>query len=321
MRIANATDALSVKPLERVSAIKALVTSQDPSARHGNFTVGEQYQAEVISRSADGLLANVRLDGTLFKMALPPHLAPGETLTLKYVSNSPDPTFLLLKADSVANISVNNTVISQAATNIGQFFNQTETNLPNLALHQSGALLSAPPDQTTLNTESLKQAIANSGLFYESHLADLLQGKHEVGSLAQEPQNKPGFDPATTVVKQLEILEQNKLHLNGEVWPNQNMDWTISVEKRPARDPDANQQNSSQGENEPIYSSVMKFNFAHLGTILATVHIQNGNLQVKFETSSTLSAQLLKSQTNDLAVALESLGQKLEAISVSRHEA
>jgi hypothetical protein len=318
---ANAADALSVKPMERVSAIKALVTAQDQATRHGAFNVGEQYQAEVLSRSAEGQPANVRLDGTLFKMELPPQLAPGQTLTLKYLSNSPDPTFLLLKTDLAPNTQVNNIVLSQAASNIGQFINQIGNSLPISAPHQSGTILNAPPDQTSLTTDNLKLSIVHSGLFYESHLAGFLQGKYELSGLAQEPQNKFGFDPATIVVKQLEILEQNKIHLNGEVWPNQNMDWTISVEKRPERDPEAKQQNRSQAENEPIYSSVMKFNFAHLGNIKATLQIHNGNLHLKFETSSTLSTQLLKSQTNGLAVALESLGQKLETISVSRHGA
>ena len=112
--------------------------------------------------------------------------------------------------------------------------------------------------------EKLASTVVNSGLFYESHLAQYVVGTHPLAQLAQEPQARlaavpsdAGADastaddsasdraPATAashvaeaihpqalalVRQQLELLTLPLFRWAGEVWPGTAMDWEIQEE-------------------------------------------------------------------------------------------
>src|SRR5690606_28955020 len=53
---------------------------------------------------------------------------------------------------------------------------------------QSAQLPPAPPGMVTALTRALGDSVTNSGLFYESHLAQMSFGKRSPEQLAREPQ-------------------------------------------------------------------------------------------------------------------------------------
>ncbi len=307
------SDKNGAKPIDRTQPIQALYGSQNSSGRQ-TFTTGKDYEAEVISQSEDKSL-NVRVAGTIFKIQVAADIASGQILTLRYLNSVPDPTFLLIKAGGPPTNQADKTVLSQAAQNIGQFLYEEKSGSIKSAPYEEAKALTDNPELPRMTAGNLRQLIDTSGLFYESHLADFLEGKRALSLMMQEPQNKTGFDPAILVVKQLEVLEQNKLHWTGEVWPQQNMDWTTLIQRR--SQPNNTKDNSDKQSDQTGITSIMKFDFENLGTVKASLQMNQGHLQVKFETSNTNSSRILKSQTNMLALSLKNIAQKLEAISVS----
>lgn len=315
--LANAISASSVIPLERMLPIRAAYAVQDKAQpQPGIFSAGLNYQAEVLSQNAD-LSYQVRIDGTLFKMQLGDNVSTGQTITLRYLSNSPDPTFILVNPTQAQPPESEKILLSQTAQSLGQLLNKADESIATIT-HPSSTVLTSTPEQISETAANLKNAISNSGLFYETHLADFLQGKRTLETLQKEPQNILGFDPTKCVAQQLTVMEHNKFHWQGEVWPQQNMEWTTTIQKRPEHDQESKQP-SEQAEYNPSITSVMKLNFSNLGVITAQIHLQNGQLKINFETQGELATQLLKKQSSGLALALQSLGQKLENISVNNH--
>jgi hypothetical protein len=310
----SSSDSNGANSIDRNSSIQALYRSQNNPSNRKSFNAGQDYEAEVLSRSTDNSL-NVRIGSESFRIQLGDFIAAGQTLTLRYLNSNPDPTFLLINSELPSTNQIDKTELSQAAQDIAQFMYEDQNDRLKTVAYQNTSALSNNPEMARLTAGNLKQEIDNSGLFYESHLADFIEGKRALSLMMEEPQNKLGFDPSMLVVKQLEILAQNKLHWSGEVWPQQNMDWTTLIEKRP-EPRHTNDDGNNQQNNQTTITSILKFNFSNLGTLKATVQINQDRMQIKFETDGAKSSQVLKSQTNVLTLALQSLGQKIDTISV-----
>jgi hypothetical protein len=111
-----------------------------------------------------------------------------------------------------------------------------------------------PPAATA---QDLKNNISQSGLFYESHLKEWLDGRHNLAQVQQEPQSRllsklnddlasltpekasstNSLSPRTVapelanlVQRQLDIVENQQLQLNGYAWPGQPMQLQIQQE-------------------------------------------------------------------------------------------
>lgn len=304
-----------IQPIDRSQSVKLLYGPHHDSSKNKKFSAGEDYHAEVLSQSKDNN-TNVRIGNTAFQIQLGGNLTVGQTLTLRYLNSNPDPSFLLISNKLPPINQIDETTLTTAAQSIGQFMFDYETTVLKLSHYQKPQTLTNNQEIPRLTAENLKQAIDTSGLFYESHLADFLEGKRALSLIMKEPQNKLDFDPTMLVVKQLEILEKNKLHWVGDAWPQQNMDWTTLIEKRPESNNRKGATNIQQKDQTAI-TSILKFNFEKLGTLKATLKINQGHLQVKFEVDGTNTSRLLKSQTNILALALQNLDQKLDPIFVS----
>jgi hypothetical protein len=305
-------DLNGVKPIGHAESVQALNGSQNNSTNIENLITGKNYKAEVISKSEDNTI-NIRISNTVFKIQLDNKLTIGETLTLRYLNSNPNPVFLLISSEQPTTNQIDKTELTQAAQNISQFIFESEKISSKLSPYQESQVLTNNPELPRLTAGNIKQAIDTSGLFYESHLADFFEGKRSLSLMMEEPQNKTNFDPAMLVVKQLEILEKNKLHWIGEVWPQQNMDWTTLIEKRPESNNTKDKSNSQKNNQTPI-TSILKFNFRNLGALNATLQMNHGLLQIKFDADDIKTSRILKNQLNMLALAIQNLGQKLDTI-------
>jgi len=162
-------------------------TRQETYGRLARFFLGQQMQAEVMSRFDDNTFL-VRVADTPARMALPQGTQVGDQLSMTLMSQSPRPTFLLNAppGSSTARLSSAGRLINAVLQ-----FVQPEGDEPTVegsrALLPSPAVLaerSAVPKMAS----ALQDALAHSGVFYESHLAEWIGGERPTAQLLREPQ-------------------------------------------------------------------------------------------------------------------------------------
>lgn len=148
------------------------------------LTLGKEYQAQVLSRLADGNFL-VKINNAPANMALPPGTKAGDTIDLTLLAVQPRPTFLLGKPDPGATISLSN-----AGRLIGNMLQQTQEGSMPTALVGKTPLLSTPGAPAPQIATALQNTIAFSGLFYESHVAQWALGARPAADLLREPPAK-----------------------------------------------------------------------------------------------------------------------------------
>ena len=207
-----------------------------------------------------------------------------------------------------------NTTLSRTAQTLGGVLaaaQKADTVLKSVT--GSAPLAAAPGAEPAALAKGLQQALGNSGLFYESHVAEWAQGGRPLAELAGEPQQqaaqagaRPNMqDPATAqfISMQLATQEQSQLAWQGQLWPGQPMEWDV---RREARGNDA-----GDGEEQSIWHSRLRLRFPELGQLEAQLTMVNGTLQVRFSTGDDATAGLLRSQMPQLAGALDAIGTPL----------
>lgn len=162
------------------------IEAEQQSASQLQLTPGQQVQAEVVAKLPNHLFL-ARIAGELFKMELPLNVQPGETMHMTFVSAEPRITFELAKPENgrvPVNISTTgkwlSSLVKNAAVEAGRV-PQAAANTP---------ILDEPPLDTEHFATRIKDVLGNSGLFYESHLAEWAKGERPMGQLMVEPQGK-----------------------------------------------------------------------------------------------------------------------------------
>jgi flagellar hook-length control protein FliK len=293
------------QPTSRILPLSPL-TSAQANADYG-FKSGDTYIAQVLAR-VDSQTLQVKVGNNLFKMQLGSAAAPGETLTLKYLNSTPTPTFALSGISTPNLNSTANTTLSTSALSISQLMQPSEQG-------KTTSILSTTPinpTQPQQTAQLLAHTVNTSGLFYESHLTNLLKGTLTREQIMQEPQNTPGVDPNSLIPRQLNVLTQNQLHWTGEVWPGQTMDWITKKD-------DATPRNNTQSEQPASISSTMSFNFGNLGKVKATLQLHAGQVKVQFTADNAAATQAFKDNSASLSSALQQTGIPTILISDAGH--
>ncbi len=203
--------------------------------------------------------------------------------------------------------------LSATAQLINQSLTQAEAN-GEADKYIAQTVLTQTPTLPNVVSQQLKMAISQSGLFYESHLHEFVEGQRTLAELKQEPQNKLQHMVHTLLPQQLHILEQQRLSWHGEVWPTQKMDWNIQVQ---------NQQNEQSNvyENEQEQTSIasdLTLHLPHLGKVTAKISLRDGRMRIEFLAEQEKALHLLKEKSPALASAFESNGQRLESLTLNR---
>ncbi len=206
-----------------------------------------------------------------------------------------------------------------------------ESDLPS-AIKPSRPLVANPTNNTPQLANALRDSVALSGAFYESHLAEWADGKRPVTELLKEPQaqlaqqTQSGVtsllnttDPANTqmgqlINLQLNALEQQRIVWHGEVWPGQQMEWEIN------RDSPDQQQNTQEDEQAPSWHSVVRFNFEHLGTVSASIRLIGEQIHMQVRTDNDVTAAALRANGRMLSESMEAAGSSLDSLIVKRDE-
>lgn len=178
-----------------------LVEGAEPlPARTLGLTPGQPVQATVLSQLPSGRFL-VQVNGQALDVNLPPDTRPGARLDLRFVGDSPRPTFLL--AGGSANASGSTVRLSEVARSLGALLSRAGIQSAEPAPAAPAApVLDGPPADVRQLAVALKAALAESGLFYESHQAQWVTGERSLPELLREPQGRLSEPRAQAAARQ-----------------------------------------------------------------------------------------------------------------------
>lgn len=179
---------------------------------------------------------------------------------------------------------------------------------------QAQTVVSQHPEKPQLLAQDLKQALDSSGLFYESHLKQATLGARPWQQLMQEPQNLPQFSAPDMVSQQLQVLEQQRVVWQGEVWPGQTMSWQVTERAPQQEHPQAEQQ------GQTLFSN-LDLQLPHLGDVSVRITMVDGRFSVRVQASDTASRQVLAAAKSRLAANMSQAGLKLDGLQISERSA
>ncbi len=180
---------LPINPLNIVKgtspASKPLVTpvSQNPAAK---LELGSRFQGYVQAQISAGLF-KVLVAGQSIQMRLPSAIRSGEIIHLQLIADSPQLKFSLAASNSPISTQEKIGAASRFLSDLAQLPREK----PNLNPLAGNAIWQ--PDNTPDSTQlaaALRNALGNSGLFYESHQAQWVRGARSKAQLLVEPQNQ-----------------------------------------------------------------------------------------------------------------------------------
>ena len=272
---------------------------------------GQQYQGRVMAKLDDQTFL-VALNGGALKMSLAANTKVGEFIQLRYMGGFPPPTFMLSPpppAQSAAKLS-------ESGQMINQYLNMAEqkTTIPRHEATQP--VTSSPFTAPAKLAQELRQALGQSGLFYESHLVAYSAGQRSLASLLQEPQNQPNTILNTLVPQQLQILEQQRLLWHGEIWPRQLMEWEIARH----HDRQSATEEETSEQDERAVDSHITLHLPRLGEVTAKLSISQGRMRIDILADKPLTEAMLKQQGQALIESLQAAGLSLEHFAIKHHE-
>lgn len=189
----------------------------------------------------------------------------------------------------------------------------------------------ADPDTTAL-AQKLHDTIGQSGLFYESHVAEWVKGERPLTELAREPQMQrllqqsnesaaraasggPDLSAAQMINQQLHTQEQQRVLWNGQAWPGQDMQWEIRRDERQGSE-GRDGSGDSDGEQEPIWRSGVRFRLPLLGAVSAAVTLVGEQVHIQVQTDNEHSAGTLRAYAGELESAMAAAGAALTSLTI-----
>jgi hypothetical protein len=201
-----------MQPTNPITRTQPRANSQTPAssssiavqnvAETAKLQIGQQIQATILEQAGQGLY-KVLAAGQTLQMQLPGQLKVGSQIALQVISTSPRLSFAL--ASSSSPISTAEEISS--ASRLLSDLTLMPLSKPYVESASGRAVWPSAekvPESNQLAV-SLKEALGNSGLFYESHQAQWIAGTRSTAQLLVEPQNllthnaqSPAFHPGTS---------------------------------------------------------------------------------------------------------------------------
>jgi flagellar hook-length control protein FliK len=309
---------------------KPLIIADTPPNQVNKLEPGQRIQATIQEQVSPGLF-KVQVAGQLLQLRLPAQLQVGSKLDLKVESNLPRLTFSFYASSNPISTQEQISATSRFVANMAELpLTRTLIESPaGKAVWQAG--------ETNLDTRqlagALREALANSGLFYESHQAQWVRGERSTAQLLIEPQNQmkdqsiptadaPAYkasDSTTSasslstelrsmVQQQLHTLETHQLTWSGEIWPNQHMQWEIQGQP----------EQHAQRPDERQWSTEMELALNKLGDVHARLVYTEGNIRLTLHAADTGAAELFNRRLPALRNTLSEAGINLSSAVIEK---
>jgi FKBP-type peptidyl-prolyl cis-trans isomerase len=184
----------------------ALLEAINQQALPSGFSPGQQLKGEVMAALGGGRFM-LQVAGQNIEFSLPKGTARGDKVNLFFVSNDPQPMFLLARFGGAGDARVSDT-----GRWLSGFLGGTAGQMPAQAtMGILRTLLSESPVDSTQVGRQLQQGLRESGLFYESHLARWFGGDFPLEDLLREPQGKLSHLKQPAVILQPAALQTEEL--------------------------------------------------------------------------------------------------------------
>jgi len=342
MQSANLINSLQV--LSRSGKPLIVATSDTSTSPVTQLEPGQRIQGTVQKQIGAGLY-QVQLAGQSLQLHLPGQLQAGKLLELQVISTVPRLTFSLFASTNPIATQEQISATSRLLANLA------ELPLSRTFIGSTGSNAVLQANGRTLNSTqlagALRDALANSGLFYESHQAEWVRGERSTAQLLVEPQNllmdkhraatgdaqltdtlnaalsaqqsgkaateassPPAKELLTLVQQQLHTLETHQLTWVGQVWEGQPMQWEIQGEPEPG----ASFADSRQWHTE------LELALPHLGDIHARLTFSQGEVKLSLQAADSNSAQLFNRKLPELHRAMSDAGIPLSSAVIEKND-
>ncbi|WP_028104785.1 flagellar hook-length control protein FliK [Pseudoduganella violaceinigra] len=208
-----------------------------------------------------------------------------------------------------------------------------------VTINGKAALSAGGPPDTGMLREGLQRALGDSGLFYESHVAEWAEGKRPLQDLQREPQMQrqaaaqgaahsqaeavakalagPDLSAAQMINQQLHTQEQGKVIWQGEAWPGQPMQWQVEREQ-PRGDGGQGGRRDGEGEGaDSVWRSGVRFRFPMLGQVAAHVTLVGDQVHIAVQSGSEDTAATLRAWAGALQQAMDAAGAPLTSLAIN----
>ncbi len=198
-------------PANLINALQVLSNSGKPPVGAATdapkavakFEQGQELQGSVQSKVSEGLF-KVQVAGQTIQMRLPGNIQSGDTLNLRVVSTNPRLTFSISASLNPLSTPEQIGASARMLSNLADRPLERPT-IQQIARNVVWQTAGQAPDGKQL-AGALRQALNDSGLFYESHQAQWVRGERSTMQLLVEPQNQ-------LVAKSPPALDMNQANL------------------------------------------------------------------------------------------------------------
>lgn len=331
-------------PTQLFTSIQQLALSQRPLVTgvtdvapvSANFEIGQKMQGHVQAQVAAGIF-RVRVADHSLQMSLPSNMRTGDQVELEVVSLQPKLTFTMSASTNPLSTPDQLSLAARLFSALSQ--QPPERAMVRAAQGQALWLQAQPPDVPQL-AGKLLDALSQSGLFYESHQVQWLEGNRSTAQLLQEPQNLTPeqaklsnsaesarqilaqTDPNISrhlsstpnhvqnlVQQQLNALDTGQVMWQGQVWQGQEMQWEIHGEApRQAND-----------ESEHQWVTQIHLELPNLGEVSAQLRLTDRGLSLQLASPEGQTRTTLGSASSELVAALTERGISVISTQVSEH--
>ncbi len=315
-----------INALQVLSRSGKPLISSDSSQPISKLSPGQAVQGSVEAPVKAGLFS-VLVSGQRLQMQLPEGTRTGDIIQLRVLANEPQLRFALESAPSLlsGNEKIGTTARLLAA------LSEQNIEQPKLQAAETTAIWS-PSDNSLDNKQlagALRDALANSGLFYESHQAQWVRGERSTAQLLVEPQNQllnahttstdtpaARLNSDATIARELLPLLQQQLHTlethqvtwTGQVWPNQVMQWEIQGQPEHQSDtPDTRQ-----------WSTEMELALPNLGDVHAKLVFSAQGLALQLQAADAATITLFNQTLSKLQTQLAGVDIKLTTAAIDQ---
>lgn len=293
----------------------ATVLAQTPSANNST-PLSNNFIVDIAGQKLNILLKPAVGDSTDLAQAKP--LQVGQKINLAYiggVGGTSPPRFALLEVLE-GHAASTLTHIGQAAQIIQQSL-QFSLEQPRIMAQK---ILTQQPQNPEFTAQQFKAAMVNSGVFYESHLAQFVQGDYTIQALKLEPQNSQQQSIQQVLPQQLEALENQHFNWVGQVWAGQTMAWDVWAKPISNQAVIADNEHSAAADTEQTTQNItsqLTLELPNLGRISIRLECNHAKVRVNMQAEAPTTSALLKQNSANLISNMQQQGRVLESLLVS----
>lgn len=321
--------ALEPKP-PQPTPVTAVSNTPKNNELFAQFQQNQRFQGVVQTQIAPGIFT-VRVANQMFQLPLPANTPKGAVIPLQVISVHPRVTFALANTSTATTPIASPDALSSTARMLSAMARQTPEKAFVQAA-QSTPLWDKPQiPEPKLLAGMLREALSNSGLFYESHQAQWMSGARSTAQLRTEPQNLtpeqvrlltgqnaaqaaqetkiPGVPShlQPLVQQQLNALETHQMVWQGLVWQGQILQWEIHDEASPY----------SAAEDQHQWSTELHLDLPNLGAVAATLQFSKAGVNLRLQADNSDTRATFNQATADLIAALNAAGIRVRSTLVS----